>query len=321
MTADDRTPRPGAAELEGAAALARRLAVAVRRAVVVPDDALEASLVALFAEGHVLIEDHPGVGKTSLARALADACSTDLARIQGTSDLLPADIVGVNVFDQSRGEFSFHPGPVFANVVLVDELNRASPKTQSGLLEAMEERHVTVDGRTHQLARPFTVIATQNPAEYDGTFPLTQAQLDRFMVRVSLGYPDAAAEAALIDDAARPAGAEAAASVAEVRDVIESGSRVHASQALREYVVELLAATRRDVRLEVGASPRAGALLLRAARVRALISGRDHVLPEDVKALAVPVLAHRLRPSLVAVADGDSPRQAVADALGSVPAL
>jgi MoxR-like ATPase len=259
------------------AALARRLADNVARAVQVRRATLEHVIVALLAEGHVLVEDNPGVGKTALARALARSIDCQFARVQCTSDLLPADVVGTNVYDERAHRFEFRPGPVFANVVLVDEINRASPKTQSGLLECMQERSVSVDIHTHELARPFVVLATQNPIEYEGTYPLPEAQVDRFMVRISLGYP------------------------------------------LRDYVVRILWRAREDPRVELGPSPRAGLMLLKAAKAHAMMHGRDHALPDDVQGLAEPVLAHRL------VLAPESPHGAaadvVADAIRSVRAL
>jgi MoxR-like ATPase len=258
---------------------------------------LEHVVVALLAEGHVLVEDYPGVGKTTLARAIARSVDCQFARIQCTSDLLPADVVGVNVYDQREQRFSFRPGPVFANVVLVDEINRASPKTQSGLLECMQERRVTVDGHTHELARPFLVLATQNPVEYEGTYPLPEAQVDRFMVRTSIGYPDRHAEAGMLADheaGDRLASVHPVMSAAELLAAQDAARAVHASAALREYIVALIWRTREDPRVELGASPRAGLMLLRAAKALAMIRGRDHALPDDVQALAAPVLAHRI---------------------------
>ena len=304
------------------AALGSRVAANIASAVKAPEPALRAVLIALVAEGHVLIEDYPGVGKTALARALARSIEADYARIQCTSDLLPADVVGTNVFNQQERSFEFRPGPVFANLVLVDEVNRASPKTQSGLLECMQERHVTVDGTTHELARPFVVFATQNPVEYEGTYPLPEAQLDRFMVRVSLGYPAAPAEAEMLAAHAsrdRVLDLEPVATVSEVLGAQEAAGRVNASEPLRRYVVSLLERTRRDPRTELGASPRAGLMLLKAAMARAVLEGRDYVLPDDVQELARPVLAHRLLLSAGAVeADRD---QVVRDAVDAVPAL
>jgi MoxR-like ATPase len=279
-------------------------------------------LVALFAEGHVLIEDYPGVGKTALARALARSVDAEYARIQCTADLLPADVVGTNVYNQRENRFEFRPGPVFANVVLVDEVNRASPKTQSGLLECMQERHVTVDRHTHELARPFIVVATQNPVEYEGTYPLPEAQLDRFTVRVSLGYPSADQESQMLLDHAESDRVLDLTAVAEVGDVLaaqEAAAAVHGSEALRRYVVRILDATRADPRVELGASPRAGLMLFRAAKALAALEGRDHALPDDVQTMSGAVLTHRL---LLAPGTGSDERGAVVrDALERVPAL
>jgi MoxR-like ATPase len=306
----------------GVQALGARLAANVRRAVKVPPAALRDVIVALVAEGHVLIEDNPGVGKTALARSIARTLDAEYARIQCTVDLLPADVVGTNVFNQREGRFEFRPGPVFANVVLVDEVNRASPKTQSGLLECMQERHVTVDVHTHELARPFVVLATQNPVEYEGTYPLPEAQLDRFMVRVELGYPRAEDEAEMLAEHAVRDTVLDLEPVAGVSDVVaaqEAAARVHASEALRRYVVALLDATRTDPRLDLGASPRAGLMLLKAAKALAALDGRDHVLPDDVQALAPSVLPHRLL--LAPDAAGAHPVDVVREALERVPAL
>src|SRR5215212_2597539 len=304
------------------ASLGERLAANVRLAVKVDDQTLRQVLVALMAEGHVLIEDYPGVGKTALARALATSVDAEYARIQSTADLLPADVVGTNVFNQRESRFEFRPGPVFANVVLVDEINRASPKTQSGLLECMQERRVTVDVHSHELARPFVVLATQNPVEYEGTYPLPEAQLDRFMVRVSLGYPNADDEAEMLGEHSvrdRVLDLEPVSEVAEVVAAQDACHRVHASDALRRYVVSVLDATRTDQRTELGGSPRAGLMLLKAAKANAALDGRDHALPDDVQALAEAVLAHRLL--LVPEAVGSASAEIVRDALDRVPAL
>src|SRR5690349_6053358 len=244
----------------------RRVADNVRRAVEVRDAVLEDVLVAMVAEGHVLIEDLPGVGKTTLARALARSLDLAFARVQGTADLLPADLVGTNVFNQREGRFEFRPGPIFANVVLVDEINRASPKTQSGLLECMQERSVTVDVHTHELARPFLVLATQNPIEYEGTYPLPEAQVDRFMVRISLGYPAPRDEASMLADheaGDRVRELQPVATAAQVLAAQDAATRIHASQPLRDYVVRILWRARDDARVELGPSPRAGLMLLR----------------------------------------------------------
>jgi MoxR-like ATPase len=306
----------------GVAALGARIADNVGRAVKVPDAALRDVLVTLIGEGHVLIEDNPGVGKTALARALARSVDAEYARVQCTADLLPADVVGTNVFNQREARFEFRPGPVFANVVLVDEINRASPKTQSGLLECMQERHVTVDVHTHELARPFVVIATQNPIEYEGTYPLPEAQLDRFMTRIELGYPPAQAEADMLSDHAtgdRVLDLETVASVGEVLAAQQAAVAVHASDPLRRYVVALLESTRTDSRTELGASPRAGLMLLKAAKALAALQGRDHALPDDVQALAPSVLTHRLL--LAPDAARTERADIVRDALERVPAL
>jgi MoxR-like ATPase len=304
------------------AELGARLRDNIARAVKAPDQVLRDVLVALFAEGHVLIEDYPGVGKTALARALARSVDAEYARVQCTADLLPADVVGTNVYNQRENRFEFRPGPVFANVVLVDEVNRASPKTQSGLLECMQERHVTVDKHTHELARPFLVVATQNPVEYEGTYPLPEAQLDRFMVRVSLGYPTTQQESDMLLDHAerdRVLDLEPVAEVAEVLSAQTAAAAVHGSEALRRYVVAILDATRADPRVDLGASPRAGLMLFRAAKAMAALDGRDHALPDDVQALAGSVLTHRL---LLAPGSGSEERAAVVrDALERVPAL
>jgi MoxR-like ATPase len=304
------------------AELGARLRDNIARAVKAPDSVIRDVLVALFAEGHVLIEDYPGVGKTALARALARSVEAEYARIQCTADLLPADVVGTNVYNQRENRFEFRPGPVFANVVLVDEVNRASPKTQSGLLECMQERHVTVDRHTHELARPFIVVATQNPVEYEGTYPLPEAQLDRFMVRVSLGYPSAAQESQMLMDHAesdRVLDLEPVADVAGILAAQTAAAAVHGSDALRRYVVAILDATRADPRVDLGASPRAGLMLFRAAKAFAALDGRDHALPDDVQKLAGAVLTHRL---LLSPGTGNDERAVVVrDALERVPAL
>ncbi len=310
------------AEVAAAVSMAQRISENIRRAVKVRDEQLSHTIVALLSEGHVIVEDYPGVGKTALARALSRSIECQFARVQCTADLLPADIVGTNVYNQREGRFEFRPGPIFANIVIVDEINRASPKTQSGLLECMQERHVTVDATSHELARPFLVFATQNPVEYEGTYPLPEAQVDRFMVRLSLGYPNAADEAGML------AGHEAGDRVldlgpvadrAEILTAIDAAHRVHASRALRDYIVALIRHTRADGRVELGASPRAGLLLLRAAKARALIEGRDHALPDDVQALADAVLTHRIM--LVPEAAGVERSAIVADAIAATPAL
>jgi MoxR-like ATPase len=323
MSTPDRAPeRLDPAAVAEAGLLVRRIADAVNDVVVVRPDVLENLLVCVLAGGHVLIEDLPGVGKTTLARAIARVSDLSFARVQCTSDLLPADVVGTNVFNRREDRFEFRPGPVFANVVLVDEINRASPKTQSGLLECMQERRVTVDIHSHELARPFVVLATQNPVEFEGTYPLPEAQVDRFMACLTLGYPTPAAEIDMLrahEAGDRVERMEPVAAAADVVAAIDTAVRIHASDRLRAYVVALLHHTRDDARTELGASPRAGLMLLRAAKARALLQGRDHVLPDDVQALAPVVLPHRLvlAPEAVDV----TAQQVVADALTQIPAL
>ena len=251
----------------------------------------------LLAEGHLLIEDVPGVGKTMLARTLARTMDCSVTRIQFTPDLLPADITGVSVYNQVDREFEFKPGPIFANIVIGDEINRASPKTQSALLESMEEGQVTVDGRSYALGTPFIVIATQNPIEMEGTYPLPEAQRDRFMARISMGYPDAAAELAMLRqhatssplDVVRPV-----VSTAQLAAMIATARRVFASRAVEQYAVAIAQATRDDREVRLGASPRATLQLMRAAKARAALDGREFVLPDDIDALAIPVFGHRL---------------------------
>jgi MoxR-like ATPase len=308
-------------ELEPASALAGALVDACARAVRAPRSSLAACVVALLSGGHVMIEDVPGVGKTVLAKSLARAAGCDYSRLQCTADLLPADVTGVTVWDQNAGAFIFRPGPVFANLVLVDEINRASPKTQSALLECMEEAQVTVDGETRILPQPFMIIATQNPVEYEGTYPLPEAQLDRFAVRVRIGYPPPREEAGMLVDLAvvDPVGmVPLVADEAAVLAARATAERVHVDPALADYVVGVTTATRRDPRVALGASPRAGLALLRSAKALALLEGRAYALPDDVKALAPMVLPHRLILTPDARARGTAPEEVVGDALDAV---
>jgi MoxR-like ATPase len=305
--------------VEELAELGDRLRASVRASVRLPEPMLDVVLATLLAGGHLLVEDHPGVGKTQLARTLAHSLGGRFARVQATVDLLPADIVGASIWQPDTASFEFRPGPVFANVVLVDELNRATPKTQSGLLEAMQEGQVTVDGTSWPLPRPLVVLATQNPtAGQDGTYRLPAAQLDRFLARVSLGYPTAAQELALLRGTPQLTATAPACSPAQLLAAQQATARVHAADALLGYLVGVLAATRTHPLAEVGASPRAGLGLLAAARARAALQGRSFVVPDDVKALAQPVLAHRIQP--LATAAAGAPAQVVADAIAQVPA-
>jgi MoxR-like ATPase len=302
----------------GVAAWGQRLADGIARGMQLDEQTLEVALCTVLAGGHLLLEDRPGVGKTQLARCLAASIDGRFARIQGTVDLLPTDMLGTTIWRASGETFEFHPGPIFANIVLVDELNRTTPKTQSGLLEAMAELQVTVEGTAHPLPRPFTVIATQNPtAGFDGTYALPPAQLDRFMTRLSLGYPSAGAEADLLDSPPAPALAPVA-DLGEATEAIAAVAKVEARRPLLEYVVALLDATRRHPLSEAGASPRGGLMLLAAARAHAALHGRDFVVPDDVQALAGPVLAHRIQ--TVAGAAGEAQQTIVDDALEEVPA-
>jgi MoxR-like ATPase len=314
--AGDGRPELTVAEL---AELGARLRASVRARVKLPEPVLEVVVVVLLAGGHLLVEDHPGVGKTQLAHSLADSVGGRFARVQATVDLLPADMIGASIWRPDSATFQFRPGPVFANVVLVDELNRATPKTQSGLLEAMQEGQVSVDGQSWPLPRPFVVLATQNPpAGQDGTYRLPLAQLDRFLARVSLGYPSPAQELALLRGTSKPQATARVCGPAELLAAQQATGRVHAADALLGYLVAVLRATRVHPLAEVGASPRAGAGLLAAARARAALAGRSFVVPDDVQALAQPVLAHRIQP--VASAPAEAPAHVVADAIAQVPA-
>ncbi|MDQ3893271.1 MAG: MoxR family ATPase [Actinomycetota bacterium] len=262
-----------------------------------PEEKLRLCVLCLISEGHVIIEDFPGVGKTMLAKALARSLDCSFSRIQFTPDLLPSDVTGVNVFNQQTNEFEFRPGPVFANLLLVDEINRASPKTQAALLECMQENQVTIDGTTYELARPFMVIATQNPIEYEGTYPLPEAQLDRFTMRISIGYPALSEEARMLTEQTSNPPLERLEAVSTATDIVavaEEARAIYVEESLNRYIVALLRYTRGDERLYLGASPRAGIALLRVAKARALLEGRDYLAPDDIKAVAEPVLAHRL---------------------------
>ena len=283
---------------------------------------VELAMLCLLSEGHLLLEDVPGTGKTTLARTIAASVDARWTRIQFTPDLLPSDVTGVSIFNQASSKFEFHPGPIFANIVVADEINRGSPKTQSALLEVMEERRVTVDGRPQPVPRPFMVIATQNPVDMDGTYPLPEAQLDRFLMKISMGYPDHASEVAvlagmptgpLVDQLAKVAGRD------DVKNMIDFAGRIHVAPPLYDYIVHIVATTRQHPDIRLGASPRASLALLRAVRVRAAAAGRSYVVPEDVKALATHVIAHRLMLTPEAELRGRTPAELVAEALGRVP--
>jgi MoxR-like ATPase len=302
--------------------LARRVIANLRRVMHAPDETLELAVLCLFSEGHLIIEDLPGVGKTTLAKALARSVDLSFSRMQFTPDLLPSDVTGVNVFNQRSHEFEFRPGPVFANVLLVDEINRTSPKTQAALLECMQEGQVTVDGVSYQLAPPFMVMATQNPIEYEGTYPLPEAQLDRFTMRIAIGYPPLAAEAQMLGEQTTATPLDSLAPVADAQEVlaaIADTRRVYVEDSIQRYVVALLRQTRGDSRLHLGASPRAGINLLRVAKARALVAGRDYIVPDDVKGVAPAVLAHRLILAPEARSAGLSDQDLVRDVVERTP--
>jgi len=308
-------------KLDDLVRVTRSIRAAVETVVDGKPDVVRLAVTVLLAEGHLLLEDVPGVGKTMLAKALARSVGCSVRRIQFTPDLLPSDVTGVSIYRQERQDFEFKPGAVFANVVVGDEINRASPKTQSALLECMEERQVTVDGITHLLQAPFIVMATQNPVEMEGTYPLPEAQRDRFMARLSMGYPAADAEVEMLDRHAEHEPLDALQPVtnaAVVRSLIATARSVYAAEGIKEYVVALARATRTTGDLRLGASPRAALHLLRAAKAHAAMAGRDHVLPDDVQVLALQVLAHRLLPSADAQLSRRTPEDVITTLLNLV---
>jgi MoxR-like ATPase len=311
-------PAPVTSPSDVIAAVSENLGRVVRA----PAETLRLCVLCLVAEGHLIIEDFPGVGKTMLAKALARSLDLTFSRMQFTPDLLPSDVTGVNVFSQRTNEFEFRPGPVFANVLLVDEINRASPKTQAALLEAMQESQVTTDGETVELQRPFLVVATQNPIEYEGTYPLPEAQLDRFTMRLSLGYPPLAEEARMLAEQTTDPpldSLEPVAGHAAVLRAVDDAREVFVEETLSRYVVALLRHTRGSAQLALGASPRSGIALLRVSKARAFSEGRDYVLPDDVQAVAVPVLAHRLILAPEARSAGVDAAEVVRSALEGTP--
>jgi MoxR-like ATPase len=311
--------KPGVAVQE----LATAVADAVEQAIIGKREAVELVLFALLADGHVLIEDLPGLGKTLLARSFAQVCATDFARIQFTPDLIPSDITGASIYDRSSGSFTFERGPIFTNILLADEINRAPGKTQAALLEAMEERQVTLENTTRQLESPFLVLATQNPIEYEGTYPLPEAQLDRFLVRITVGYPSEDAEREILLERSRRRTErielEPVCDRETLRAMQASVEEVHVAPPIAEYAVAIARATRESPQLAVGASPRGSLALMKLARARAAYLGRDFVTPDDIKAISIPALAHRLTLAPELWVQRIDPAEAVRAAVASVP--
>jgi len=322
LATDAGRPADAALPIEKIGPAAQRIVENIERVIAGKYEVIRLGVTVLLAEGHLLIEDVPGVGKTTFAKALARSIDCSVRRLQFTPDLLPSDVTGVSIYNAESTDFEFKPGPVFANIVLGDEINRASPKTQAALLECMAERQVTVDGTRYELQSPFLVLATQNPVEMEGTYALPEAQRDRFTAKISLGYPDRQAEIAMLSDqtvtdpldSLRPVS-----DAAEIRALIDAVRQVHVADSVKNYVVALAEATRSHPELRLGASPRASLHLLRTAKAAAAMAGRDFVLPDDVQRLAVPVLAHRLIPAASATVAGRTPEDLTAEVVGKVP--
>jgi MoxR-like ATPase len=310
------------ADIDKAKQLAEKIVRNVEKVMVGKTDAVRLAVIALISHGHLLIEDAPGLGKTMLARSLAKSIHCNFKRIQFTPDMLPGDIIGVTVYNQKTSDFEFHPGPIDAQVVLADEINRATPRVQSALLEAMEERQLTVDGVTHKMPSPFHVLATQNPIEYEGTFPLPEAQLDRFLLRINIGYPTPSEEVVIIEQQQIIHPIEQIGPVVEASDVLiiqETVKKVYVDDFVKQYIVALVEATRKHPSIYLGSSPRGSLALFRTAQARALLLGRDYVLPDDIKYLAEPALAHRSLVSSAGQSQGKDSRAFIAEILASTP--
>jgi MoxR-like ATPase len=308
--------------LDKARQLAEKIVHNIQKVMVGKPEAVQLAVIALISQGHLLIEDAPGLGKTMLARSLAKSINCTFKRIQFTPDMLPGDVTGVTVYNQKVSDFEFHPGPIYAQIVLADEINRATPKVQSALLEAMEERQITVEGVTRKLPAPFHVLATQNPIEYEGTFPLPEAQLDRFLLRISIGYPSAAEEIAIMEKQQYIHPIEQIGPVVEAEDILmlqNTVKKIYVDDYIKQYIVSLVEATRHHPSIYLGASPRGSLALFRTGQARALIQGRDYVLPDDIKALAGPALAHRTLQSSAGQAHGRDGNASIAGILETVP--
>jgi MoxR-like ATPase len=321
MGTETKRPKPEV-EIDKAKQLAEKIVQNVEKVMVGKPEAVRLAVIALVSQGHLLIEDAPGLGKTMLARSLAKSINCSFRRIQFTPDMLPGDIIGVTVYNQKTGDFEFHPGPIDAQVVLADEINRATPRVQSALLEAMEERQLTVEGVTHKMPSPFHVLATQNPIEYEGTFPLPEAQLDRFLLRINIGYPSPEEEVSIMENQQIIHPIEQISPVVEVSDVLmlqETVKKVYVDDFVKQYIVALVEATRRHPSIYLGASPRGSLALFRTAQAWALMSGRDYVLPDDIKALAEPALAHRSLVSSAGQSQGKDSRAFLAEILETTP--